>query len=105
MCTVEKVFTVAPGAFKPPPRVRSAVVRLTPLTEQLVRPDEVGPLRTFVTACFSKRRKQLKNAVPGLQAADLRALGFDPRVRPERLSAEDFVRLLRHRQQSGRNVD
>ena len=96
LCTVEKLFSVAPGAFRPPPKVRSAVVRLTPRAEPLVRPDEVAPLRAFVTACFSKRRKQLKNAVPDLTAADLEALGFDPSVRPERLPPEAFVRLLRH---------
>ncbi len=95
VASVEKLFTVAPGAFRPPPKVRSALIRLTPLTEPLVRPEEVAPFRSFVTACFSKRRKQLKNAVPGLNDAKLRALGFDPVVRPERLPPEAFVRLLR----------
>jgi 16S rRNA (adenine1518-N6/adenine1519-N6)-dimethyltransferase len=89
---VEKLFTVAPGAFRPAPQVRSALIRLTPLREPLVRPEEVAALRVFVTACFSKRRKQLKNVVPGL---DLEALGFDPTTRPERLPPEAFVRLLR----------
>ena len=98
---VEKLFTVAPGAFRPPPKVRSALIRLTPLTQPLARSDEIAPLRAFVTACFSKRRKQLKNAVPGLSGEDLEALGFDPSVRPERLAPEAFVRLLRHRQSLG----
>ena len=91
---VEKLFGVAPGAFRPPPKVRSAVIRLTPLREPLVRPEEVAPFRVFVTACFSKRRKQLKNAVPGLESAELEALGLDPVTRPERLSPADFVRLF-----------
>ncbi|HUC41799.1 MAG TPA: 16S rRNA (adenine(1518)-N(6)/adenine(1519)-N(6))-dimethyltransferase RsmA [Gemmatimonadales bacterium] len=95
VCRVEKLFEVAPGAFKPPPKVRSAVVRLTPLGAPLIRAEEVGPFRVFVTACFSKRRKQLKNAVPGLNAAAIRALGFDPEVRAERLAPEAFVRLMR----------
>ena len=102
VCRVEKLFSVAPGAFRPPPKVRSTVVRLTPLAEPLVRPDEVAPLRAFVTACFSKRRKQLKNAVPNLTAADLEGQGFDPSVRPERLSPDAFVRLLRHHSSLGR---
>jgi len=89
---VEKLFTVAPGAFRPAPKVRSALIRLTPLREPLVRPEEVAALRVFVAACFSRRRKQLKNVVPGV---DLKALGFDPTIRPERLSPEAFVRLLR----------
>ena len=97
VCRVEKLFTVAPGSFKPPPKVRSAVVRLTPLAQPLVRPEEIMSFRAFVTACFSKRRKQLKNAVPGLSAGELEQLGIDPTLRPERLTPEAFVRLLRHR--------
>jgi 16S rRNA (adenine1518-N6/adenine1519-N6)-dimethyltransferase len=92
---VEKLFTVAPGAFRPPPKVRSALIRLTPLAQPLVMDVEVAPLRAFVTACFSRRRKQLKNAVPGLTEAELVEMGFDPTVRPERLPPEAFVRLLR----------
>jgi 16S rRNA (adenine1518-N6/adenine1519-N6)-dimethyltransferase len=95
VCRVEKLFTVAPGAFRPPPKVRSALLRLTPLSEPLVRADEVAPFRAFVTACFSRRRKQLKNAVPGATAATLLALGLDPMARPETLAPADFVRLLR----------
>jgi len=95
VCRVEKLFTVAPGAFRPPPKVRSALVRLTPLARPLVNDVEVAPLRAFVTACFSRRRKQLKNAVPGMTEEGLRAAGFDPTLRPERLSPEAFVRLFR----------
>jgi 16S rRNA (adenine1518-N6/adenine1519-N6)-dimethyltransferase len=98
---VEKLFTVAAGAFRPPPKVRSALIRLTPLAQPLVTDAEIAPLRTFVTACFSRRRKQLKNAVPGLTAADLAQLGFDPMVRPERLPPEAFVRLLRQASKPG----
>jgi 16S rRNA (adenine1518-N6/adenine1519-N6)-dimethyltransferase len=97
ICRVEKLFTVAAGSFRPPPKVRSAVVRLTPRPDPLIRPEETASFRTFVTACFSKRRKQLKNAAPGLTEAQLRELGFDPAIRSERLPPEAFVRLLRHR--------
>jgi len=97
VCRVEKLFIVAPGSFKPPPKVRSAVVRLTPRAVPLVTPGEIASFRTFVTGCFSKRRKQLKNAVPGMSETDLRALGFDPAIRPERLAPEDFVKLLRYK--------
>jgi len=96
---VEKLFTIAAGAFRPPPKVRSAVIRLTPLAQPLVMDVEVAPLRAFVTACFSHRRKQLKNAVPGLTEAELREMGFDPTTRPERLPPEAFVRLLRRSRQ------
>ena len=96
LCRVEKLFSVAPGSFKPPPKVRSALVRLTPLPQPLVEPEEIRELRTFVTACFSRRRKQLRNVVPGLSGAQLEALGIDPTLRPERLAPETFVRLLHH---------
>jgi len=99
VCRVEKLFTVAPGAFRPAPKVRSALLRLTPLAEPLVRPDEARALRAFVAACFSRRRKQLHNAVPGATAAGLTALGFDPTARPETVAPADFVRLLRWSQQ------
>jgi 16S rRNA (adenine1518-N6/adenine1519-N6)-dimethyltransferase len=98
-CRVEQLFTVLPGSFRPPPKVKSALVRLTPLDEPLVRAEEVAALRAFVTACFSRRRKQLHNAVPGATAAGLTALGFDPKARPETLAPQDFVRLLRWSQQ------
>jgi 16S rRNA (adenine1518-N6/adenine1519-N6)-dimethyltransferase len=75
--------------------VRSALLRLTPLAEPLIAPEEVGPFRTFVTACFSRRRKQLHNAVPGATREGLVALGLDPQVRPETLDPATFVRLLR----------
>ena len=100
-CRVEQLFTVLPGSFRPPPKVQSALLRLTPLAEPLVGPEEVAPLRAFVTACFSRRRKQLHNALPegGPSAAELTALGFDPKARPETLAPADFVRLLRWSQQ------
>lgn len=94
-CRVEQLFTVPAGAFRPPPKVTSALLRLTPLAEPLVEPAEVGPLRAFVAACFSRRRKQLHNAVPGASAAGLTALGFDPTARPETVAPAGFVRLLR----------
>jgi len=98
-CRVEVLFTVLPGSFRPPPKVKSALLRLTPLAEPLVRPEEGAALRVFVAACFSRRRKQLHNAVPGATAAGLTALGFDPKARPETLAPADFVRLLRWSQQ------
>ena len=98
-CRVEQLFTVLPGSFRPPPKVKSALVRLTPLDEPWVRAEEVAALRAFVTACFSRRRKQLHNAVPGATAAGLTILGFDPTARPETLAPQDFVRLLRWSQQ------
>lgn len=102
VCQVEKLFTVRAGAFSPPPTVQSAVVRLTPRATPLIQSSEVAAFRRFVTACFSRRRKQLRNvlvAVTGRSAervvAGIRVLGLDPVARPETLAPEAFVRLLR----------
>jgi 16S rRNA (adenine1518-N6/adenine1519-N6)-dimethyltransferase len=99
---VERLFIVRAGAFTPPPKVTSAVVRLTPLAQPLVAPEEIAAFRAFVTACFTRRRKQLRNVVmaaTGRSAAGvtagLAALGLDPAARPETLPPEVFVRLLR----------
>jgi len=102
VCRVERLFTVRAGAFTPPPKVESALVRLTPLSQPLVAPDEIARFRAFVTACFMRRRKQLRNVAmaatgrsAAVVAAGLAALGLDPTVRAETLAPEDFVRLLR----------
>jgi 16S rRNA (adenine1518-N6/adenine1519-N6)-dimethyltransferase len=102
LCRVERLFGVKAGAFRPPPRVDSAVLRLTPLATPLVAPAEHAALRRFVTACFGRRRKQLRNAVavawgrPAAEtAARLAAAGVDPAARPERLAPDQFVALLR----------
>jgi 16S rRNA (adenine1518-N6/adenine1519-N6)-dimethyltransferase len=81
---MEKLFKVAAGAFRPPPKVESAVVRLAPLDWQL--PIDEDLLRR----AFSARRKTLRNALPGV---DFAAAGIDPKLRPENLSPEDYARL------------
>ena len=81
---MRKLFTVARGAFRPPPKVESAVVRMVPLDEML-HIDE-GLLRR----AFSARRKTLRNALPEV---DFAALGIDPRLRPENLSPADYARI------------
>jgi 16S rRNA (adenine1518-N6/adenine1519-N6)-dimethyltransferase len=99
---VEKLFGVAAGAFQPPPRVRSAVVRLRPLPAPLVDPEAVQRFRAFVTACFSLRRKQLRNVLsavtgngPERATALLASLGIAATQRPETLTPEQFVQLFR----------
>ena len=102
VCRVEKLFAVRAGAFTPQPKVHSALVRLTPLAQPVVAPGEIAAFRAFVTACFTRRRKQLRNVVmaatgrsAAVVTAGLAALGLDPAARPERLGPEIFVRLLR----------
>jgi 16S rRNA (adenine1518-N6/adenine1519-N6)-dimethyltransferase len=81
---MQKLFKVAPGAFRPPPKVDSALVRLEPLDWQL--PIDEDLLRR----AFSARRKTLRNALPEV---DFAAAGIDSGLRPENLSPEDFARL------------
>jgi 16S rRNA (adenine1518-N6/adenine1519-N6)-dimethyltransferase len=102
VCRAELLFRVPAGVFRPPPKVESALLRLTPLALPLITPEEGPAFRRFVTACFSRRRKQLRNvlmAAAGRAAAEVSAglavLGLDPAARPETLAPADFVRLLR----------
>lgn len=88
------LFRVAPGAFRPPPKVESAVVRLTPLQPAARAAVDFERLSTLVAGAFSARRKKLKNALP-LDAAGFAALGLDPNLRPENLSPDDYVRVAR----------
>src|SRR5262245_63526215 len=81
---MRKLFNVGSGAFKPPPKVDSAVVRLEPLPEIL--PIDENLLRR----AFSARRKTLRNALPGV---DFAAAGIDGGLRPENLSPADYARL------------
>jgi 16S rRNA (adenine1518-N6/adenine1519-N6)-dimethyltransferase len=102
LATVELLFRVAAGAFTPPPRVESAVIRLAPLAAPVVAPHEEEPFRLLVQALFSFRRKQLARGVRdacGVSAVEAAALiaraGLTPTDRPEVLSPADFARLLR----------
>lgn len=101
VCRAEQLFTVKAGAFRPPPKVDGAVLRLTPLEHPLVPVEQGKAFRKFVVACFGQRRKQLRNVIasvvgrePGVVAEGLLGLGLDPKVRPETLSPSDFARLL-----------
>ena len=98
----EMLFKVPAGAFSPPPKVESAVVRITPLATPLAEPAEERPLRTLVQNAFGMRRKQMRRVLRSLLAVDavtadtiLEATGIDPEVRPETLTPSQFVALLR----------
>jgi 16S rRNA (adenine1518-N6/adenine1519-N6)-dimethyltransferase len=91
---VERLFVVPPGAFRPAPKVHSAVARLTPLHERAPRIADPTLYARLVAAAFSQRRKTLRNALASLCDAEaLRSAGIDPGVRGETLSVADFVRL------------
>jgi len=81
---MKKLFSVSRGAFRPAPKVESAVVRLEP------REDPLQIDEDLLRRAFSARRKTLRNALPD---ADFAAAGVDPRLRPENLTPEDYARL------------
>lgn len=92
--SIAKLFDVPPGAFRPPPQVRSAVVRLEPLAAPEVAPADRPLFEQVVTAAFGQRRKTLRNALGrlvGLESLD--QLSIDGGVRGEALSVADFARL------------
>ena len=91
---VQPLFVVPPGAFRPPPKVDSMVVRLRPRTAIERGSTNVEALRRVVTAAFSHRRKTLRNALGGLVTeSQLVSMGIDPGARAENLSLEDYVNL------------
>lgn len=99
---VELLFRIPSGAFNPPPRVDSAVVRVTPRAEPVVAPGIEEPFRIFVQAAFALRRKQMRRVVRTVAErsaidaeAALELAGIDPDARPETLSAAQFYALGR----------
>jgi 16S rRNA (adenine1518-N6/adenine1519-N6)-dimethyltransferase len=89
---MEKLFRVAPGAFRPPPKVDSAVVRMVPLGVPLGCDEKV--FEQVVREAFSARRKTLRNAL-SLRPEDFADLGINAGLRPENLSPLDYVRIAR----------
>jgi 16S rRNA (adenine1518-N6/adenine1519-N6)-dimethyltransferase len=89
---MRKLFEVHPRAFRPAPEVESAVVRMAPLA--CPPATDYALIKLVATAAFSKRRKQLKNALADLVPAEAwERLELAPELRPEDLSVADFVRI------------
>jgi 16S rRNA (adenine1518-N6/adenine1519-N6)-dimethyltransferase len=92
--TVTPLFDVGAGAFRPPPRVTSSVVRLQPRAEPLLPASLERAYATVVAAAFAQRRKTLRNALRALlPASDIEQAGIDPGVRAETLPPTSFVAL------------
>ncbi len=96
---MERMFVVPPGAFNPPPKVDSAIVRMIPraIGEKVGAGDTASDPVLFarvVTAAFSQRRKMLRNTLREfINEADLAALGMVPTARAEDVAVADYVRL------------
>ena len=91
---MQHLFSVPSSAFRPVPKVASAVVRLLPLLQPDVAAHDESLLAGTVTRAFSHRRKTLRNALLGLVTeADLETVGIDPGLRAENLSVAAFVAI------------
>lgn len=96
VATTRKGFSVAAGAFVPPPQVSSEVVVIEPDARRKARVNDWAFFRDVVRTAFRHRRKQLRNTLLPLSArsdAILEQLSIDPRARAEELEVEDFLRL------------
>ena len=101
---IEYLFTVGSGAFAPPPKVQSAVIKLTRNRRTFLGCDE-NAFKNIVKTAFGQRRKTLRNSLKPIIAAKATKEGWDTEaltsftsapvfeLRPERLSVEDFIGL------------
>ncbi len=95
-CEAIPLFTVGPGAFRPPPRVDSAVLRLVPLPAATVAVQDPARFERLVRSAFQQRRKMLRNGLRPLVAdvdGLLARVGIDGSARPETLSVAQFIAL------------
>ena len=97
VCTVQRLFDVAPTAFVPPPKVVSSVVRLTPKPSSQ-RLTELAPLEKVTAAAFGQRRKMLRSSLGSVLTEPVKALeNLDilPTARAEEITVEGFAALAR----------
>jgi 16S rRNA (adenine1518-N6/adenine1519-N6)-dimethyltransferase len=88
------LFDVPPEAFKPAPKVTSAIVRLRPKPAHRPRAQDEACFAALVAAAFGQRRKTVRNTLKTwVSEADFAKLGIDPGLRAERLSLTDFIAL------------
>jgi 16S rRNA (adenine1518-N6/adenine1519-N6)-dimethyltransferase len=93
-CEVEQLFEVPPEAFFPPPKVQSAIIRLTPRQTPRWAQVDREALSKVVSQAFSQRRKTLRNNFKNsLTDTQFEAAGVDPQARAETLTIDHFVAL------------
>ena len=90
---IEYLFTVDEHVFNPPPKVKSAVIRMTRNTRQVLDCDETL-FKNVVKTAFNQRRKQMRNSLMGIVGKENPLLN-NPifTKRPEQLSVEEFISL------------
>jgi len=90
----ETCFDIGPGAFSPPPKVKSTFVRMRTQVEPRFPVADVDRFAKLVARTFSMRRKTLARSLKGWLSRDqIASAGIDPGARPETLRPEDFGRL------------
>lgn len=93
-CKVLPVLQVPPGAFKPPPKVDSAVVKLIPHSTKPVQVESESALNQVVSQAFNQRRKTVRNSLKDcLDEAAIVSAGVDPDSRAETLSLAQYAAL------------
>lgn len=93
-CQIDKLFNVPPTAFFPAPKVMSAIVRLVPRPKTALIAENEKLLAEVVKACFSMRRKTLRNNLKQLlDSAQLEQLSIDLTARAEQISVPQYVTL------------
>lgn len=105
-CRVQSLFRIGPGAFRPAPKVDSAIVRLVPHEQPPHSARDTHTLASVVRTAFNARRKTLRKALlQYFNDHDWERLGMDSTLRPQDLTLADFVTLsndLVDRQNNGR---
>jgi 16S rRNA (adenine1518-N6/adenine1519-N6)-dimethyltransferase len=88
----EYLFSVPPGAFQPPPKVDSAVIRLTPRAQLPV--NDPAAFLAFASACFRQKRKTLRNNLAGKYPPELYESRPEISRRAEQLSLQELLQLF-----------
>lgn len=102
---MQKLFDVPPGAFNPPPKVMSSVVRMIPKAKEEVPSVDFELFSSVVANAFSQRRKTIRNALSALLSAEeIAACDVDPGARAEALPLDAFVRLAQKAEALGRKA-
>lgn len=91
-CRMERLFFVKPASFRPPPKVDSAVVRLTPRPQPLVADRRT--FKRFISLCFRQKRKTLRNNLAGVAPREVLDQIPATKQRAEQLSLEELAGLL-----------
>lgn len=93
-CQVFPVMEIGPEAFKPAPKVDSAIVRLIPHKEITNPVKDINALNTVCLTAFNQRRKTIRNSFKKLLSEEqLSTLNIDANLRPENLSIDDYIKL------------